>query len=67
MISSLTHYQMIGAAVMRRRETGDAEPRGGLLADAMGLGSKSKSLFKLPCGLTKTETVMTIGASVLSV
>ena len=53
MISSLSHYQMIGAAVMRRRETGDVEPRGGLLADAMGLGSKSESFLRLPCGLTK--------------
>lgn len=40
MKSALTHYQMLGVSFMRGRETGGEEPRGGLLADAMGLGSR---------------------------
>jgi len=40
MTSSLTHYQMLGVSYMRTREEQMVEPRGGLLADSMGLGSK---------------------------
>jgi hypothetical protein len=41
MKSHLKHHQLLGSAFMRRRERGDEEPRGGLCADQMGLGSKS--------------------------
>jgi hypothetical protein len=38
METSLKPYQLLGAAWMRRKENGVQEPRGGLLADQMGLG-----------------------------
>ncbi|OCK77547.1 hypothetical protein K432DRAFT_358416 [Lepidopterella palustris CBS 459.81] len=38
MKSSLEHYQLLGSAFMRRRENAAEEPRGGLVADQMGLG-----------------------------
>jgi len=38
MVSALKHYQLLGAAFFRRRERGDNQPRGGMSADAMGLG-----------------------------
>jgi len=39
MTSALSHYQMLGVSYMRKREMQEHEPRGGLLADSMGLGS----------------------------
>jgi len=41
MLSALTHYQMLGVSFMVGRESGGVAPAGGLLADTMGLGSKS--------------------------
>ncbi|KAF2816286.1 uncharacterized protein BDZ99DRAFT_433386 [Mytilinidion resinicola] len=38
MKTSLKSYQLLGSAFMRRRETAVDEPRGGLIADQMGLG-----------------------------
>lgn len=38
MKTSLKSYQLLGSAFMRRRETAAEEPRGGLVADQMGLG-----------------------------
>ena len=38
--SSLKHYQVLGVAFLRRREKSSTQPRGGLHADIMGLGSK---------------------------
>jgi hypothetical protein len=38
MKTSLKPYQVLGTAFMRRRERALEEPRGGLLADGMGLG-----------------------------
>jgi hypothetical protein len=38
MSTSLKPYQVLGTAFMRRRENEELEPRGGLLADQMGLG-----------------------------
>ncbi|KAF3039514.1 hypothetical protein E8E12_004791 [Didymella heteroderae] len=38
MKTSLKGYQILGTAFMRRRENDDQEPRGGLMADQMGLG-----------------------------
>ncbi|KAH6613977.1 SNF2 family N-terminal domain-containing protein [Boeremia exigua] len=36
--SSLKGYQVLGSAFMRRRENDASEPKGGLMADQMGLG-----------------------------
>jgi hypothetical protein len=38
MSTSLKPYQVLGSAFMRRRENAADEPRGGLMADQMGLG-----------------------------
>lgn len=38
MKTSLKGYQVLGSAFMRRRENDTQEPRGGLMADQMGLG-----------------------------
>ncbi|KAF1985139.1 hypothetical protein K402DRAFT_335351 [Aulographum hederae CBS 113979] len=38
MKSSLKHYQLLGAAFFRQRESGLEKPQGGLCADQMGLG-----------------------------
>lgn len=38
MNTSLKGYQMLGSAFMRRRENDIHEPKGGLMADQMGLG-----------------------------
>ena len=38
MTSSLQHHQLLGAGWMRDKETGPTEPRGGILADEMGIG-----------------------------
>lgn len=38
MATSLKHYQVMGTSFMRRRENDLHEPRGGLMADQMGLG-----------------------------
>ena len=46
MATSLKHYQVMGTAFMRRRENDPNEPRGGLMADQMGLG---KTLMSKLC------------------
>jgi hypothetical protein len=38
MKTSLKGYQVLGSAFMRRRENDEQEPKGGLMADQMGLG-----------------------------
>ena len=38
MKTSLKAYQVLGSAFMRRRENALEEPKGGLVADQMGLG-----------------------------
>ncbi|KZM25989.1 uncharacterized protein EKO05_0009128 [Ascochyta rabiei] len=38
MKTSLKGYQVLGSAFMRRRENDEKEPKGGLMADQMGLG-----------------------------
>jgi hypothetical protein len=48
MKTSLKGYQVLGAAFMRRRENDLQEPRGGLMADQMGLGKTLMMLGKLP-------------------
>ncbi|KAL9605751.1 MAG: hypothetical protein Q9179_001060 [Wetmoreana sp. 5 TL-2023] len=46
MSTTLFNHQVQGAAWMKRRETGESEPFGGLLSDQMGLG---KTLMVLAC------------------
>lgn len=46
MKTALKHYQVLGSAFMRRRENSVQEPRGGLLADQMGLGKTLMMLGK---------------------
>ena len=38
MVTSLYHYQLLGAAFMRDREDKNERPRGGIFADEMGFG-----------------------------
>ncbi|KAJ9613159.1 hypothetical protein H2200_003100 [Cladophialophora chaetospira] len=38
MESSLYNHQLLGAAFLRERETGDSKPKGGLVCDEMGFG-----------------------------
>ena len=51
MSTSLKPYQVLGTAFMRRRENATEEPRGGLMADQMGLG---KTLMMLGMCIKKT-------------
>lgn len=44
MKTSLTAHQVLGAAFMRARENSETGPRGGILADQMGLGKTLVSL-----------------------
>ena len=46
MKTSLKGYQVLGTAFMRRRENDEKEPRGGLMADQMGLGKTLMMLGK---------------------
>ncbi|KAF2103420.1 P-loop containing nucleoside triphosphate hydrolase protein [Rhizodiscina lignyota] len=46
----LKHYQLLGAAFMRRRERGDDQPPGGLCADQMGLGKTIMMLANIVNG-----------------
>jgi len=39
--SALDNYQLLGFGFLRGREKSGASPRGGILADGMGLGSES--------------------------
>ncbi|KAI7223161.1 hypothetical protein KC333_g604 [Hortaea werneckii] len=50
MRTTLKHYQILGTSFMRKRESG-AEPRGGILADQMGLGKTLMSLANIVNGL----------------
>ena len=53
MISSLKHYQILGVAFMRKRENDSNEPRGGILADQMGLGKTVMMLANIVNGKPK--------------
>jgi hypothetical protein len=53
MRTSLKNYQVLGTAFMRRRENGFNKPRGGLMADQMGLVSPSYLRFPF-CEITLT-------------
>ncbi|KAJ4351531.1 uncharacterized protein N0V89_006874 [Didymosphaeria variabile] len=50
MPTSLKHYQVMGTAFMRRRENDIREPRGGLMADQMGLGKTLMMLANIVNG-----------------
>jgi hypothetical protein len=51
MKTSLKGYQMLGSAFMRRRENDTQEPKGGLMADQMGLGKTLMMLGKYTLSL----------------
>jgi hypothetical protein len=53
MTTSLKSYQVLGSGFMRRRENSDQEPRGGLMADQMGLGKTLMMLANIINGLPK--------------
>ncbi|KAF2682087.1 hypothetical protein K458DRAFT_370647 [Lentithecium fluviatile CBS 122367] len=50
MLTSLKAYQIMGTAFMRRRENAPEEPKGGLLADQMGLGKTLMMLANIVNG-----------------
>ena len=50
MKTSLKPYQLLGSAFMRRRECAQEEPRGGLMADQMGLGKTLMTLANIVNG-----------------
>ncbi|KAF2873730.1 SNF2 family N-terminal domain-containing protein [Massariosphaeria phaeospora] len=50
MKTSLKAYQLLGSAFMRRRENAAEEPRGGLMADQMGLGKTLMMLANIVNG-----------------
>ncbi|KAI2479565.1 HepA Superfamily II DNA-RNA helicase [Pyrenophora tritici-repentis] len=50
MRTSLKSYQVLGSAFMRRRENGLEDPRGGLMADQMGLGKTLMMLANIVNG-----------------
>ncbi|KAI4769967.1 hypothetical protein E4T52_14995 [Aureobasidium sp. EXF-3400] len=50
MITPLKNYQMINCGWMRRRELGTSEPRGGIIADQMGLGKTVTCLANIVNG-----------------
>jgi SNF2 family DNA or RNA helicase len=53
MTTSLKGYQVLGSAFMRRRENSNEEPRGGLMADQMGLGKTLMMLANIVNGQPK--------------
>lgn len=50
MITSLYHYQLLGAAFMRERENSTTRPYGGLQSDEMGLGKTVTCLANIVDG-----------------
>ncbi|KAF2750189.1 hypothetical protein M011DRAFT_397133 [Sporormia fimetaria CBS 119925] len=59
MKTSLKPYQVLGAAFMRRRENALEEPRGGLMADQMGLGKTLMTLANIVNGRSTDPDVKT--------
>ncbi|MCJ1445310.1 MAG: hypothetical protein MMC23_005815 [Stictis urceolatum] len=53
MTSSLQHHQLLGAGWMRDKETGPTEPRGGILADEMGIGKTVMAIANILDGNNK--------------
>lgn len=58
MRTSLKGYQVLGTAFMRRRENDVQEPRGGLMADQMGLGKTLMMLGKLLYPMVPVEVIL---------
>jgi SNF2 family DNA or RNA helicase len=58
MVTSLKHYQVLGAAFMRRRENTVEEPKGGLIADDMGLG-KTVMMVRIACVEASSQKLTT--------
>jgi len=56
MSTSLKAYQVLGTAFMRRRENGSDEPKGGLMADQMGLGKTLMMLGNCPQHTLSNQT-----------
>ncbi|KAF2273008.1 uncharacterized protein EI97DRAFT_425181 [Westerdykella ornata] len=70
MKTALKPYQVLGTAFMRRRERASEEPRGGLMADQMGLGKTLMMLANIvngrpPLGEIKT-TLLVASPSLLT-
>jgi SNF2 family DNA or RNA helicase len=53
---TLKHYQVLGVAFMRKRENSTREPKGGLLADTMGLGKTIMMLANIVNGKSLQKT-----------
>ncbi|KAF2739022.1 hypothetical protein EJ04DRAFT_485339 [Polyplosphaeria fusca] len=71
MKTSLKPYQLLGSAFMRQRENAMEEPRGGLLADQMGLGKTLMMLANIvngkpPAGEKVRTTLLVASPSLLS-
>lgn len=71
MKTSLKPYQLLGAAFMRRREGSVEEPRGGLMADQMGLGKTLMMLANIvngrpPANAAVRTTLLVASPSLLS-
>ena len=71
MKTTLKGYQVLGSAFMRRRENAEEEPRGGLMADQMGLGKTLMMLANIvngqpPKGHHPRTTLLVASPSLLS-
>ncbi|KAI5207477.1 hypothetical protein E4T39_01861 [Aureobasidium subglaciale] len=55
MQTTLKNWQTINAGFMRRRETGDEKPKGGIIADQMGLGKTVTCLANIVNGRPRKE------------
>lgn len=71
MKTSLKGYQILGSAFMRRRENAAEEPRGGLMADQMGLGKTLMMLANIvngqpPRGQHPRTTLLVASPSLLT-
>jgi SNF2 family DNA or RNA helicase len=53
---TLKHYQVLGVAFMRKRENSTRAPKGGLLADTMGLGKTIMMLANIVNGKSLQKT-----------
>ncbi|KAF1839467.1 hypothetical protein BDW02DRAFT_635750 [Decorospora gaudefroyi] len=70
MRTSLRGYQILGVAFMRRRENAVDEPKGGLMADQMGLGKTLMMLANIvngqpPKGANRPRTTLLIASPAL--
>ncbi|KAK5730743.1 hypothetical protein LTR15_000681 [Elasticomyces elasticus] len=69
MRSTLKHYQILGTGFMREREGASAEPKGGILADQMGLGKTVMMLANIvngkPKKTSKTRATLIVASPAL--